>query len=149
MSFDMNSPNPYAPSSTPPTAPKKSNVLTYVLIGVGAVVLLSCCGCVAAMFGLGRFGLNVMAQGVRPTVQNDPVVKEHIGDLQKISTNFMESSEETGKHGNQANKRFVFDVEGSKGKGKVVGTVIQNGADFRLEDSELRMPSGETHKMSQ
>ena len=41
MSFDTNSPNPYAPSSTPPTAPKKSNVLMWVLLAVGFVYVLS------------------------------------------------------------------------------------------------------------
>ena len=80
MSFD---PNPYSASSTQPTTPKKSNVLTYLLIA-GAVVLALCCGCGGVFAFLFNVGANQAAKLVRPQLQADPVIQQHIGDLETV-----------------------------------------------------------------
>ena len=150
MSFDMNSPNPYAPS-TQPVAPKKSNVLLYVLGGIGAVFLILCLGCVGVMwFGgnsLMNAGMSAIGESMKPSLQRDPVIQEHIGDLQKVSMNFGESTTATQKSQEKGGpQRMVFDVEGSKGKGKVTGT--PNNQEQKLNNGELKMDSGETYPLS-
>jgi len=154
MSFDMNSPNPYAPSaSTPPTAPKKSNVLMYVLIGVGVTLLVGCCGCGGFLILGGQSmmnsAMNLVGEQIKPTLQADPVVQEHVGEVQKISMNFGASMEETQKSQKAGGaQRMVFDVEGTKGKGKIVGTTDESGPKPRLKNGELRMPTGETFPLT-
>jgi len=150
MSFDMNSPNPYAPS-TQPVAPKKSNVLLYVLGGIGIVFLVCCLGCVGTLwFGgssLMNAGMNAVGEQMKPSLQRDPVVQEHIGDIKKVTMNFMESTEATQKSQEKGGpQRMVFELEGSKGKGKVTGT--PNNQEQKLMNGELKMSTGETYPLS-
>jgi hypothetical protein len=154
MSFDPNSTNPYAASpSTQPTAPKKSNVLMYVLLGIGAVVVIGCCGCAGMMmFGGNAFmqaGMNLVGEQIKPSLQADPVVQEHIGDIKKISMNFTASTQEA-QRSQQAGEpqRMVFDVEGTKGKGQIIGTNMEQGGQPRLKNAELRMSTGETYPLT-
>lgn len=150
MSFDMNSPNPYAASpSTPPTAPKKSNVLMYVLLGVGAVLLVGCCGCGGLMWWGGNQAFNLVASTVKPSLQADPVVQEHVGEIESLSMNIMATGQEaeTNKQP-QGQERIVFDVKGSKGSGQIVGKVEPDGAgQAKLSNGELRI-NGQTFPLT-
>lgn len=144
MSFDMNSPNPYA-ASTPPAAPKKSNVLLYVLGGIAAVFVICCLGCVGTLWWGGNSimnaGMNAVGESIKPSLQRDPVIQDKLGDLQKVSMNFMESTEATQKSQEKGGpQRMVFDLKGSKAEGKVVGT--PNNADQKLMNGELIMKDG-------
>jgi hypothetical protein len=145
MSFDMNSPNPYAASpSTPPNAPKKSNVLMYVLIGVGVTLLVGCSGCGGLMMWGGMNAMNLVASTLKPTLQSDPVIQEHIGDIQSLNMNFVATGQEGEKNKQPAGQeRVVFDIKGSKGSGQVVGKVEPAGQQVKLGNGELRMSTGE------
>ncbi len=153
MSFDPNpTNNPYS-ASTQPIAPKKSNVLMYVLLGVGAVLVLGCCGCAGAMYWGGdaamKAAMNVMGEQLKPSLQADPVVQEHVGDIQKLSMNFGASTVETQKaQKGGGQQRMVFDIEGSKGKGQVTGNVNQGSNPPRLSNGELKMSSGQSYPLT-
>jgi hypothetical protein len=150
MSFDMNSPNPYA-ASTQPVAPKKSNVLLYVLGGIAAVFVICCLGCVGTLWWGGNSlmsaGMAAVGESLKPSLQRDPVVQEHLGDIKKVTMNFMESTEATQKSQEKGGpQRMVFDLEGSKASGKVIGT--PNNAEQKLNNGELILKDGSKFPLS-
>ncbi|QDU31957.1 hypothetical protein ETAA8_71190 [Anatilimnocola aggregata] len=147
MSFDPKSTNPYAPASTQPVAPKKSNVLLYVLLGIGGVALLVCCSC----GGIGYFGFNqalgMVAQQIKPQLQTDPVIQEHIGTIDTLSMNMTKSVSEAEQNKKQG--FLVFDIKGEKGSGIVMGRVDQtNPQQARLAEGELRMADGQSFPLT-
>ncbi|WP_254512185.1 hypothetical protein [Anatilimnocola floriformis] len=150
MSFDPNSPNPYAASSTQPTTPKKSNTLLYVLLGVGGVLLLSCAGCIGlGVYGFGQIG-NVLTPKIQPQLQADPVVQEHIGNMTQCEWTITGLVQEVEKNkARHAGRDSAFKVKGDKGEGLVVGKLEPNGENPRLINAELVLPNGEFHKLSQ
>lgn len=142
MSFDMNSPNPYA-ASTQPTAPKKSNVLLYVLLGIGGVLLLTCCGCGGVIWYGWNTGMSqisaAVAKIVRPSLQADPVIQEQIGELQSVEWELGSLVEETKKDPKRHQGRnMALRVKGPKGEGIVIGRFDQTGPDSGdLKNAEL------------
>lgn len=142
MSFDPQSgQNPYAPSSGMQPPPKKSSYLwLYILLGVLGFFALGCCGCVGlGMWGMGRvqdeLGKVMLAQAGQ-----NPVVQEKLGEVRSARMNFIESAQESEKNPGQPGS-LVFDVEGSKGSGKLV---VQQDGPEKLKFRELRLSSGET-----
>jgi hypothetical protein len=147
MSFDPSTTNPYA-ASTPPTAPKKSNVLLYVLGGIGALFLILCIGCIATVIYGGGAAMNLVGEQLKPSLSADPVVQQHIGDIKTLSMDFGASTMETQRSQEKGGpQRMVFTVEGSKGKGTITGTPLQG--QNRLTNAELKMSTGETFPLSQ
>jgi hypothetical protein len=149
MSFDPNSTNPYS-TSTQPTAPKKSNVLLYVLLGLGGAALLACCGCGGAMYFVTQAGLSAAADQLKPQLQSDPVVQEHVGEINSLGMNIMATGNEAQKNPKQPGDpdRIVFDIKGNKGSGQVVGELDQGAGQVRLRNAELRMSTGEAFPLS-
>lgn len=145
MSFDPKASNPYAPS-TPPAVPKKSNVLVYVLGGIGVLCLVLCLGCAGFMaYGFSWLG-TAAAEQIKPALRADPVVQEHIGEISSLSTDWVATSEEVQRAKREGGqRRIVFEIEGSKGKGTIIGAPKDNGN--RL-NGELRMSTGETYPLS-
>lgn len=149
MSFDMNSPNPYAPS-TQPVAPKKSNVLLYVLLSIGGVLLLGCCGCAGFAYFAYNTGVKQVAQSVRPQLQADPAVQEHIGNLNSaevdVGAAFSELKKDPDKH---RGRSMAIRVKGDKAEGIVLGRLDQTGPNSaRMADAVLIMPNGDTHSLA-
>lgn len=151
MSFDPNSGSSFPPS-TPPVAPKKSNVLLYVLLGIGGVALLVCCGCAGTMYFGGssimNAALTAAAEEVRPSLAADPVVQEHIGEIESVTVNFssmMAEAQANQKAGN-AEQRMVIDIKGSKANGQAVG-VMDAGPPPKLRNGELRV-NGQTYPLT-
>ncbi len=109
--------NPNSPSSsqyTPgpylnPQPPQQSNtVLWWVLgvlgvLGIGSIVV--CCGGGYAMY---HYGTQFLADTIKPQIENDPAIEEHIGEITAMPLNFSE----TQKH--QNDNIIVFDVQGTK-----------------------------------
>lgn len=134
--------NPYASLGGPGTTqpPKRGpNVLLWVLGIGGGVVLLLCCGCI----GAGYFGftgvMGFMEGMVRSQFKDDPVIVEHIGEIQTVKTNFTATGEEKQRNPQPGRNVLVFDVTGTKGSGQIVGTQVQAPQqDLVLENARLR-----------
>lgn len=151
MSFDPSSTNPYA-ASTPPTAPKKSNTLLYVLGGIAAFVIIGCCGCGGLMWWGGTAALQVAANQVKPQLAADPVIQEHVGNLQTAEISVQAYISEAGKNPRhqQAGRDIAIKVKGDKGSGLVVCKIDQsNPGQPRVVNGELVLPSGESYPLSQ
>jgi hypothetical protein len=87
-----------------------------------AVVFLGCCG----LFGLGMYSVSQLpAEMVKQQYANDPVIQQHIGEIQSATLNFADTAAEQQKQqpgqGAPAATVMVIDVRGTKGSGQIVG----------------------------
>jgi hypothetical protein len=130
-------PNPFA-ASPAGYQPKKSNTWLYILLGVGGVSLLACCGCV----GLGYFGFNagmgIVGAQLKNQLNSDPTAQQHLGTVSSVEVDIMASGEEQQKRGEQV---LLFHVVGDKGTGDVIAQQAPGQQTF--SDATLRLPSGE------
>jgi hypothetical protein len=134
--------NPYASlggqgMSQPPK--RGTSVWLWVLGIGGGVVLLLCCGCV----GLGYFGftgiMGFMGDMVKQQIENDPVIVEHIGEVKSVTVNYTDTGKEKQNNPQPGRNVLVFDVQGTKGSGQVVGTQVQAPEPgLVLENARLR-----------
>lgn len=133
-------PNQFPPNqpSYADQPPRKSTTLWWILGVVGVVLIgggLLCCG--GGYFAF-QTTMDLAGQQVQAQVANDPVVVEHIGQVQSISMDPMAMGErnEPGV--------VVFRIEGSKGSGLLVG---RQGAGGKMTDMVLEMPDGEAYPL--
>ena len=154
MSFDPNTPNPYAASSTQPTVPKKSNTLLYVLLGVGGILLLSCAGCGGfawwgATSGMKMVGA-VVGKQVTPQLQADPVIKKHIGNISEVEMSITDAISELSKNqARHAGRDIGLKIKGDKGSGLIMCRMDQSTPNQpRVVNGELLI-NGEYHKLSE
>jgi hypothetical protein len=117
----------------------------WLLLGGGGVLALLCCGCGGLVF----FSLNFMEESFKKELANDPVVQEHVGEVESVDWDFVKSAEEADGKGGPA--PMVLHVKGSKGEADVIGE--QAGSDeegnLKLRNGVLRLPSGEEFKLSE
>ncbi len=126
-------PIPVQIQPAPPPRPSSSHVLWWVLGGVLLFVLLVF-GAVAAVVGSGWV---VFSSQARAALQADPVIREHLGTIRDMSTDFIA----TGRAG--GSDEFVFRVEGSRASGTVRGHFISDGPDNEiLADGLLTLADG-------
>jgi hypothetical protein len=86
---------------------------------------------------------------VKEQIQDDPVIVEHIGDIESINVNFTASGEEKNKNLKPGRNVLVFDVKGSKGSGQVVGLQVQAPQPgLVLEEAVLRK-DGQEYPLSE
>lgn len=114
-------------------------ILVIVVAGVG-------------IFFLGKAGLNVVAEQVKMDIRDNPVIQEHIGEIQEIELNLKASGASAQK------EQFVFDVKGTKGSGQLTVKVdapedpekaqVKEGEPFmKVLSGSLRMADGTTHEI--
>ncbi len=110
--------------------------LWIILAVSGAISLLVCCGC-AGMF---YFGLNMGTEAIKTSLAQNPVVQEHVGELQEA--NFDWAAMFSG--GASGGGEFLMRLKGTKGSAtvKLRNTNPQQGAPAQLE-GVLILPSGE------
>jgi len=136
--------NPYGDPRFQPQPPKKSLWWLWLLLGGGVVMGVVCCGLIGLMF----VGFNLIEQELTTQIQRDPVVQEHIGEVENVEFDFMKSVTETERSGD--NDTMVFHVEGTKGSGDIIGrSVTGDDGVEHLEGGVLRMPSGEEFQLSE
>ncbi len=108
-------PNP----NVPPPAPKgSSSALKWVLgilAGLGLLVVLCCGGGYLVM----RFGLDQLGAQVAEQVREDPVVVEHIGNVQSVEPDIFGTPEYQQQTGDS--EAMVFTIQGDKGSGVLKG----------------------------
>ena len=150
MSFDSKSPAPPA-ESTPPATPKKKNILFYVLLGLGIVLLLICAGCGGLFYMLANTTNALVKEHITPQLQADPVIQQYIGQLSDVETSLKDAFVEVQKNGARHRGRTVcIKVKGDKGEGLVMCRLdYGDSLTPRAVNGELVLPNGEFHKLSE
>jgi hypothetical protein len=116
-----------------PTAPRRSRTNTVFLIAAGVVLVI----CVAVGYLMVE-GLDLVCEQVRADISDNPVVLEHIGEIESIGFEFWASGMAKG------DDTFVFALKGTKGEGVLTAEVITIDADHEeVLSGTLRLPSGE------
>jgi hypothetical protein len=135
--------SPYAGAPQQPAPKKGPNWFLIIGVGIGALVLggaavgVCCCG----GLGLAVPALTqVVGDEVAKQVADDPVIQEHIGDIETITYNFTESMEASA----DGDERMAFDVSGSKGSGLLIVEGANSGDEIDITYGELIMPDGGT-----
>jgi len=140
-----NSPtNPFDPNTGQaaiPTVKKKTNVWLWVIGiigGLGLVAAIVCCG---GSYWAFNFGMGKVAETVKTDLMGNPVIGEHIGDIEDLSMNLTATGEEQ-QNGAKPNT-MVLDAKGSKGSGKLIVTPGPGGG---FDTIELELPDGTRHQ---
>lgn len=102
-------------------------IVTAVVLGGGTLV---CCG------GFVYFGLNIMSAEVEAELRDNARLREHIGEIQKLTVDFTRSL------ANDDDDIFVYNVRGTKASGELTvhhitgddGKEIVLAASLRLSD---------------
>ncbi|HEX5103548.1 MAG TPA: cytochrome c oxidase assembly factor Coa1 family protein [Pirellulaceae bacterium] len=133
-------PNPFGQQPGPYQPPKSSKAWLWILLGVGGVGLLVCCGC----GGLFLVGMGVVGNQLVAQLNADPNVQQHLGTVTSANVDWMA----TGEEGNKAPGKsvMVFNVVGEKGSAKVI--VEQTPGQQHFNNGRLRLPSGEEIPLS-
>ncbi|NND97995.1 MAG: hypothetical protein HKN47_11765 [Pirellulaceae bacterium] len=152
MSMAPNNPfdNPQQDSlSQQPVKQKKGGsvwVWIFAIVGVlGLVGVMVCCG--GGYFAY-RQGTAFLADEIKVKLDGNPVIEENIGEIESMSMNFSAVVEEAQKQQEQGNNEappsLVFDIEGTKGSGRVLVRQDPSGQPDALE---LIMSDGTRHKI--
>ena len=120
---DPGKPGPYA-------NPQQSSraiwiVILVVMLVIGlpillvALAFLGCCG----LLGVGAYSaFQMTGEAAKKQYENDPVIQQHIGEIQSISANISATSAEQQKQAQAGGNAtiIVFDVTGTKGSGQLI-----------------------------
>ena len=83
--------------------------------------------------------LDEFERQVAADIEDNPVILEHIGDIESIETDWTATGEEPG------DDVFVFRLKGSKGDGLLTAECITVDADHEdVVSGSLKLPSGTT-----
>lgn len=147
MSTNPNDPfnNPAQPMGQPQGGPPQKSRGKGCLIGCGiasVVMLLVCCG---GGYWMYNFVSGELGREVQRRVADNPVIKEHVGQLESVSLDLMETSkqsqqaQEEGKQG-----VLVFQLEGSQGSGQLL-VEQATGSEPDFSTATLVLPNGTRH----
>lgn len=140
---DMQSPQPPNPFAATPTnypPPRRSRAWLWILLGAGGMGALVCCGCL----GLFAFGWSQVGKGLQAQLNADPTATEHLGTVNSATLDIVATGEATEKEGG-GQAVMVFQVQGTKGKGRVQARQAPGNQTF--QDAKLVLPSGEEFKL--
>jgi len=104
--------------------------ITLILLGIGLVLTLVCCG------GVLYTGKNLTGQVFLPQVNRMPEVTGKTGEVESMSVNFGETFEVAQDYPDH----LVFDVQGSEGE---VQLMIETGNQQEIQTAYLRDDQGE------
>jgi hypothetical protein len=135
-------------------APKKSGKGCLIGCGIaGLVCVLLCCGGVL-MFG--QFISTTLATEYQRQLEGNPVVVEHIGEIDSLDVDWMTTWSKTmeeaekqqqGQQGSDA--MLVFNIEGSKGSGQIILVPDEGGGDGPgMNSAKLVMPDGSEYPIA-
>jgi hypothetical protein len=113
-------------------------VIIGILVG-GGLALLICCAAGIFLFG---FGFSEISRQVQVEIEDNPVIVEHIGEINSFEHDMSMSLNEPGED------TFVFQITGNKGSGTLRADCITIDAEHEdVPRGELIMDSGERYQL--
>jgi hypothetical protein len=144
--------SPYRPPDgfSPYPPPRRSWAWLWILLGVGGVILLVPVCCLGCGIAFVNFGFEVVEAEIVDDLNADPIIQQHLGTVESAEIHFWDSMMEDIKDPNDDEDTwYVFDIQGTKGKGRVIGKSITNAADVEeLREGRLLLPDGREVKLS-
>ncbi|QDT13881.1 hypothetical protein [Planctomycetes bacterium K23_9] len=141
--FESNQPGS---SNGGPVQPKKTNTWLWVfgiIGGLGLLAVMVCCG--VGYYGYSK-GTQMVADEMKGQLAGNAVIEENIGEINSMSMNLSAVIEEAKKQQEAGNDgappSMVFDIEGSKGSGRIL---MKNEPGGQPNEVELVMADGSRH----
>ncbi|MGL6290179.1 MAG: hypothetical protein ACRC2H_05790 [Silanimonas sp.] len=127
------------PFPPPPSAPAKPQrkLWPWFLGGCLVLILLG----VAAVVGLGYFGMQAMGTATKDMVANVPAVQEHFGTVTDAGMD-MGAVMEAAQAGKSV---MAFTITGDKGQGRLV--IEMDQATQQFKSATLTLPNGEVREL--
>ena len=146
MSWDPHSGKPLPPQFTDnptfdPYAPRPSGSRTWLWLllalgGGGLFLVLLCCG---GTFGVITFGVNMIEAEVKDKLRDNAKLREHIGEIQSLDTDF------TASMAAEDEDTYRYNVRGTKGSGELtVKQRTDEDGNEVIDEATLRLPDGKT-----
>ena len=119
-----------------------SRIWLWVLGTVGVLVVLAALVCCGGGYFVWQFGSEALARSVREDLQGNPVIEEHIGEIESVQMNLQATAQEQENVPNS----ITFDIEGTQGEGRLV-VLQQAGAEGTISSAVLVLPDGTRHQV--
>lgn len=127
--------SPYASPHDATLRPSPSKPLLWVVLCVGGLAGLCCCG---GTIGAMMFGMNVLTEEVAGQLRDNPKFREHIGELQTMNIDVTRTTAADG------DDTFIYRVKGSKGVGVItVKHITDDEGNEQIVEASLRLPDGQ------
>jgi hypothetical protein len=145
--FENNQQDPLPGTPVRPNQGKSVWLWVLAIVGgLGLLAVIVCCG-------LGYYGYSagtaMVAEEIKGQLTGHPTIEEHIGEISSVSMNLGAVIEEAKKQqeaGDQgAPPSMVFDIEGSKGSGRIL---MRQQAGGQTDEVELVMADGTRHTIA-
>lgn len=146
LSVSMNTNNPFESNPNAPgapygePAPKKSNA-KFWLLGCGITGVLGvvvCCGGGALMT---QFGLSVLAGEFQKQLDGNPVIVEHIGEIESLDMSWADTVA-GAQNAEGGAEELAFQIKGTKGSGVVMIQQDKSGDGTGMQSATLVMDDG-------
>lgn len=112
LEFESSRPAPLLPGRTADAESGKASAGCLIWVAVAIVVVA------VASYGVVRFGIELIEDEVRRDLAGNPVLLEHLGEIQDLSLDFTASRELPGEND------FAFEIRGAKASGVLRATVL-------------------------
>ncbi|MCS6976521.1 MAG: DUF4190 domain-containing protein [Gemmatales bacterium] len=112
------------------------------VIGIITGLLGTFCG--LGCIGFGWFSIVMMQEMAKAELNANPIVQEHLGEIESCTFNWTDMMEERQKEKDRIrqNELWSFDLEGTKGKGLARVRMKQEGDKMRLLGGTLELSDG-------
>lgn len=123
---------------------KKGGLSRGCIVGIVLAVVLACGGVSTCVFGgiwVASWGMDLLADEVKGQLASNPVVLEHVGEIEDIEISF------TGSGAESHEEMLVFELVGTKSDAvlTVRSVTVDGGEDVVW--GRIRLPSGEEYDL--
>lgn len=142
--FAENRSQPTAGPSTPdggPAAKKSGNRLLIWVIGIfGGLLFIGVLGCCGGAY----FLLNFLASEYQRQLADNPVINEHLGEIESMGMNLTKTAEAAE---NSDGNTFAYDIQGSLASGTILIKQDPSSDGTGIESAELILSDGSRHQV--
>ncbi len=150
MSMNADNPfdvNPNAPGNSGASygqAPPKKSTAKYWLLGCGITGLLAVLVCCGGSLLMTQFGLGMLAGEFQKQLDGNPVIVEHIGDIESMSMSWGDTIQ-GAQNAEGGAEEMAFAITGTKGSGTVYIRQDKSGDGTGMQSARLVMTDGTSY----
>lgn len=125
-------------------APAKKSSAKFWLIGCGVTGILGVLVCCGGSLLMTQFGLSVLAGEFQKQLDGNPVIVEHVGEIESLDMSWGETMK-GAQNAEGGAEELAFTIKGTKGSGVVLIQQDKSGDGTGMESATLVMDDGTRH----